>query len=145
LLEVQGWDKLEVIDSSCKCIVNSLYLNRPTQQHCSEKMKVFVKDFCIYKNMLSFDKSGASPIKFWLCASHKQKHKTNSNCQPETKLAKRLLTGTKSTYNEIEKKENFLLAGSTGIVCVLPGGTVVTQPNKFLHPSICKVQERFTE
>jgi hypothetical protein len=36
-LVVQDLDKLAVIDSSsCKCIVNSLYLNRSTQWYCSE-------------------------------------------------------------------------------------------------------------
>jgi hypothetical protein len=49
LFVVQDLDKLAVIDSSCKCIVNSLYPNRSTQWHCSESndMKVFVGDFWI--------------------------------------------------------------------------------------------------
>ncbi len=79
LAVVQGLDKLAVLDTRGKCIVNSLFLNRPTQQYCgnSHESKVLANHCWISQNFfLCFGRSGPSEIfstKSGFCLSHKQK------------------------------------------------------------------------
>jgi hypothetical protein len=105
LLVVQDLDKLAVIDSSCKCIINSLYLNRSTQWYCSEsgEMKVFVGDFWIKKTCHVLVNLGPLQPNFGFVSYLSKNTERNLHCQYETKIAKRSLIGTKPSYNEIKK------------------------------------------
>jgi hypothetical protein len=75
-------------------------------------LKVFVNDFLIYQNFKRFGRSGAyknSPTRFWFCVSHEQKLQQKLTSPNQEKIAKRLLTGTKPTYDENKKMQQKFL------------------------------------
>jgi hypothetical protein len=122
--KVQCLDKLAVIDTRGKCIDNSLYLNRPTQQYCgnSHESKDLVNHFWISQNLFCFGRSGASEKRKLLTKTHIAKQ---SKKYPNHHLLVHNLHTMKQ--NKKEKKGEIVFVGWK----VRPNAAAYNRPSVF--------------